>query len=147
MLNTSPLPLLAVNISFEIPVCVTEIAVPLPVLFISNLSVVKTFVSRVVEVPNIVKLEVVKSPFISTFPRSYVDKSTDNVPVSLIIVFCPTFIPPKLLPLAFLILIIPASSSLSKCDALKYEDILTILSTLSILVFNSSSILITKLLV
>ena len=152
MLNTSPLPLLAVNISSLTPVCVTEIPVPVPLLFISNRSVVKTFVSRVVESPNIVKLEVVKSPFISTLPREYVDKSTDNVPSSLImmlvlLVLSPTFIPPKLLALAFLILIIPASLSVSKCDPLKYEDILVILSTLSILVFNSSSTLITKLLV
>ena len=68
ILNTSPLPLLAVKISAAPPVCVTEIPVPVPVLFISNLSVVKTLVSRVVESPNIVKLDVVKSPIISMSP-------------------------------------------------------------------------------
>ena len=77
---------------------------PLPILLISNLSVVKTLVSRVVESPNIVKLDVVKSPTISTSPV-YVDISTDKKPKLSIVVLLPTFTPPKLFILAFRILI------------------------------------------
>ena len=103
MLNTSPPLLLAINISSAPPVCVTDIAAPVPVLFISNLSVVKTLVSRVVESPNIVKLDVTKSPFNSTLPI-YDVMLTDKNPRLSIVVLLPTLIPPILLALAFLIL-------------------------------------------
>ena len=94
ILNTSLLPLLAVKISSVPPNCVTDIPVPVPILFISNLSVVKTLVSRVVESPSIVKLDVVKSPIILTSPV-YVDILTDKFPDSLISVLLPTFTPPN----------------------------------------------------
>ena len=93
-INTSPELLDRDNISSLTPFWSIETAVSVPELFISNFSVVNTFVSKVVLSPNIVKLEVIRSPFISISPV-YVAKLIDITPLLSIVVFGPNLIPPK----------------------------------------------------
>ena len=98
IVNTSAVEFEAVNI-FSVPVCVTDKVVPVPAFSISNCSVVKTSLIKVVFVPKTVKLDVVKSPFISTSPV-YNPKSTDIIPLVLINVFVPFLTPPIVVSVA-----------------------------------------------
>ena len=99
IVNTSPEPLLTFNISWDPTDCVIVTAVAVLLFCISRLSVVNTSVSNVVLSPNIVKLDVIKSPFNSTSPV-YNPKSTDINPLLSINVFVPFLTPPKVVAVA-----------------------------------------------
>ena len=99
IVNTSPEPLLTFNISWDPADCVIVTAVAVLLFCISRLSVVNTSVSNVVLSPNIVKLDVIKSPFNSTSPV-YNPKSTDITPLLSINVFVPFLTPPKVVSVA-----------------------------------------------
>ena len=92
IVNTSPEPLLTFNMSWDPADWVIVTAVAVLLFCISRLSVVNTSVSNVVLSPNIVKLDVIKSPFISTSPV-YNPKSTDITPLLSINIFVSVFVP------------------------------------------------------
>ena len=134
IVNTSDVEFEAVNI-FSVPFWAIAKVVPDPAFSISNCSVVKTSLIKVVFVPKTVRLDAIKSPFISTSPV-YKFKSTDITPLLSINVFRPFLTPPKVVSLAgfkFIILLL----SMENSSRSKYLKILLPSSTSSILVFNS----------
>ena len=98
IVNTSDVEFEAVNM-FSVPVWAIAKVVPVPAFSISNCSVVKTSLIKVVFVPKTVKLDAIRSPFISTSPV-YKSKSTDITPLLSINVFVPFLTPPKVVSVA-----------------------------------------------